>query len=231
MARKGRRKFSKVLFWCHGTAMSHHQELQEIANWAGAKLIYRPRSSMFVDWLQSNLGCFDSCTLIIDPEEFPALIEYCIQHGLHRSPGYPEQVIIFSKNGGQGKSRPWCGPANAVPRCQVDLVSEVAELHQIVFPTWARQSSETTSSTSSRDQGGTPGTLFVHSYEDYKPHAKTMPASPSSGASFLSEVQVRQQRTKKQEDTVDKWKLLRMASSQTQMERLLSEAAPAFYED
>ncbi|CAE8638827.1 unnamed protein product [Polarella glacialis] len=155
MARKGRRKFSKVLFWCHGTAMSHHQGLQEIANWAGAKLIYRPRSSMFVDWLQSNLGCFDSCTLIIDPEEVPALIEVCMQHGLHRSPGYPEQVIIFS----------------------------------------------------------------------------TMPASPSSGASFLSEVQVRQQRTKKQEDTVDKWKLLRMASSQTQMERLLSEAAPAFYED
>ncbi|CAE8621836.1 unnamed protein product [Polarella glacialis] len=177
---------------------------------------------MFVHWLQSNLGRFDSCTLIIDPEEVPALMEYCIQHGLHRSPAFPEQVIIFSKNGGRGKSRPWCGLANAVPRCQVDLVSEVAELYQILFPTWARQSSETTCSTCSSDKG--------HSYEHYKPHAQTMPTSPSSGASFLSEVQVRQQRTK-QEDTVDMWQLLRAASSRTQMERLLYEAAPTFYED
>ncbi|CAE8596125.1 unnamed protein product [Polarella glacialis] len=231
MARHGvraRRKFSKVLFWCHGTVqnitgnMSHRQELEEVANWAGAKLIYRPRSSMFVDWLQSHLGRFDSCTLIIDSEEVPALMEYCIQHGLHRSPAFPMQVIIFSKKGGQGKSRPWCGLANAVPRCQVDLVSEVAELYQILFPTWARQSSETTCSTCSSDQ--------EHSYKHYRPHAQAMPTSPSSGASFLSEVQVRQQMTK-QEDTVYMWQSLRMASSRTQMERLLSEAAPTFYED
>ena len=126
-------------------------------------------------------------------------MEYCIQHGLHRSPAFPEQVIIFSKNVGQGKSRPWCGLANAVPRCQVDLVSEVAELYQILFPTWARQSSETTCSTCSSDQ--------EHSYKHYRPHAQAMPTSPSSGASFLSEVQVRQQRTK-QEDTLDRWRLL-----------------------
>ncbi|CAE8594974.1 unnamed protein product [Polarella glacialis] len=236
---KGRRKFSKVLFWCHGTVQditentSHHQELEEVANWAGAKLIYRPRSSMFVDWLQSNLGCFDSCTLIIDPEEVPALIECCIQHGLQRSPAYPEQVIIFSKNGGSGKARPWYGPANAVPGCQEDLVSEVAELYQILSPTWAcraHDSSETTCSTCSSDPGETAGTMCGHSSEHYKPHAKTKPNSPFSGASFVGEVQVRQQR-EKQEDTLDRWNLLMMASSQTQMERLLSEAAPAFYED
>ncbi|CAE8620636.1 unnamed protein product [Polarella glacialis] len=236
---KGRRKFSKVLFWCHGTVQgitankSHHQELEEVAKWAGAKLIYRPRSSMFVDWLQSNLGCFDSCTLIIDPEEVPALIAYCTQHGLQRSPAYPEQVIIFSQSGGQGKARPWCGPASATPGCQVGLVSEVAELYQILSPTWAcraHDASETTCSTCSGDPGETAGTMSGHSYEHYKPHVKTMPTSPFLGASFVAEVQVRQQRTK-QEDTLDRWKLLMMTSSQTQMERLLSEAAPAFYED
>ncbi|CAE8699345.1 unnamed protein product [Polarella glacialis] len=160
-------------------------------------------------------------------------MEYCMQHGLQQSPAYPEQVIIFSKNGGQGTSRPWCGPANAAPGCQVDLISEVAELYQILSPTWAcraRDSSETACSTCSSDQRETAGTMVGHSYEHYKPHAKTRPPSPFSGASFLREVQVGQQRTK-QEDSLDRWKLLMMTSAQTQVERLLSESAPAFYED